>query len=95
MKKKKIKLLKIYSIISILIIFIFFLIIAVIRYYFIYNETKSKYNDIQKKIKKEEIVAREIEEYKKKVNVESEVERKTQENFMVKLPGEKVIEFVD
>ncbi len=95
MKREKNKLLKIYSITILFIIILVLLFTGVIKYFFIYNETKEKYKFIDLKIKKEEIKKEEIQESKERLKSNSEIERKILKKNMLKRPGEKIIELID
>jgi len=95
MKKNKIKLFKIYSLILFLIIIIIFLLIGVVKYFFIYNQTKDEYDSVIFKINKEELMKKKIGEIQERNLTDTEVERNILERNMLQRPGEKIIELID
>ena len=95
MKNKKIKLLKIYSILIILVIITIFLVIGVVKYFFIYDETKWEYNSVMSKIDREKKVKKDIKNIQERNLTDTEVERDILEENMLQRPGEKIIELID
>ena len=95
MKKNKIKLFKIYSLMLFLIIIIIFLFIGVIKYFFIYNQTKDEYDSVVLKINKEEEKQKKIIDIQERNLTDTEIERNILEKNMLQRPGEKIIELID
>jgi uncharacterized membrane protein len=95
MKHKKIKLFKIYFIISILVVITIFLLIGVVKYFLIYSDTELKYKNIKKEIAKERLNSEKNENFFKRNKFDKEIEKEITNKYMVKRPGEEVIELIE
>ncbi|HIP21832.1 MAG TPA: hypothetical protein EYG72_02700 [Candidatus Pacebacteria bacterium] len=69
--------------------------IGVVKYFFIYNQTKDEYDSVIFKINKEELMKKKIGEIQERNLTDTEVERNILERNMLQRPGEKIIELID
>ena len=95
MKKNKIHLLKIYSILLLLLILVIFILIGILKYLFIYFDTKNRYKEVEEKNIKEMMHSEKLKKKKEKYQIQENIESKILKKYMLQKPGEKVVQFID